>query len=67
MILGLVINRVHTSWYATKVEVNAVDTKQITPPTKGNKTTDVQLKEELHTLMKNWGDYAQRYIWNIMI
>jgi GLPGLI family protein len=67
MILGLVINRVHTSWYATKVEVNAVDTKQITPPTKGNKTTDVQLKDELHTLMKNWGDYAQRYIWNIMI
>lgn len=67
MILGLVINRIHTSWYATKIEANPVDTKQITPPTKGDKTTEVQLKEELNKLMKNWGEYGQRNLWNILI
>jgi GLPGLI family protein len=67
MILGLVINRIHTSWYATKIEANSADTKQITPPTKGDKTTKVQLKEELNRLMKNWGEYGQRNLWNILI
>lgn len=67
MILGLVINRIHTSWYATKIEANSADTKQITPPTKGDKTTKVQLKEELNKLMKNWGEYGQRNLWNILI
>lgn len=67
MILGLVINRVHTSWYATKVETVPVDDKEITPPTKGDKITEVQLKEELKKLMTNWGEYGQRNMWNIMI
>jgi GLPGLI family protein len=67
MILGLVINRIHSSWYATKVETVPVADKEITPPSKGDKITEVQLKEELKKLMKNWGEYGQRNMWNIMI
>ena len=67
MILGLVINRVHTSWYATKIETVPVVDKEITPPAKGDKITEVQLQEELKKLMTNWGEYGQRYMWNIMI
>lgn len=67
MILGLVINRVHTTWYATKVEVNAIDENQITPPKKGEKTNEAQLKESLKKAMSDWGEYGQRNMWNIMI
>ncbi|MGN6341817.1 MAG: GLPGLI family protein [Ginsengibacter sp.] len=67
MILGLVINRIHTSWYATKVETTTVNTKDIVAPVKGDKITEAQLKEELKKLMKNWGEYGQRNMWNIMI
>ena len=67
MILGLVINRVHTTWYATKVETNAVDEKEITPPSKGNKISELKLKEELKKLMADWGKYGQRNMWHIMI
>lgn len=67
MILGLVINRVHTSWYATKVETVGVDEKEIAPPSKGKKISEKELKEELKKLMADWGKYGQRNMWNIMI
>lgn len=67
MILGLVINRLHTSWYATKVEVNSVNPKDITAPAKGKKTTNLELKETLKKSLSDWGTYAARYIWAIMI
>ena len=67
MILGLVINRLHSTWYATKVETNSVDEKEITPPQKGNKATKAELKEALKKLMSDWGEYASRYRWAIMI
>ena len=67
MILGLVINRVHTSWYATKVETVPIDPNSIIPPAKGDKISEAQLKEELKKLMKTWGEYGQRNMWNIMI
>lgn len=67
MILGLVINRLHTTWYATRVEVNSVDIKEITPPEKGKKITGAELKEVLKNSLSDWGDYAHRYIWAIMI
>ena len=67
MILGLVINRVHTTWYATKVETEAVDEKDIAPPSKGNKISEATLREELKKLMADWGKYGQRNMWNIMI
>lgn len=67
MILGLVINRVHSSWYATKVEVNSIDEKDIAPPSKGKKISEAVLKEELKKLMADWGKWGQRNMWNIMI
>jgi len=67
MILGLVINRLHTTWYATKVEVNLVNPKNIVPPSKGKKTTNVELKETLNQSLSHWGTYAARFIWAIMI
>jgi len=67
MILGLVINRLHTTWYATKVEANSVNVKEITPPTKGKKATNNEVLETLKKSLSDWGDYAARNIWAIMI
>jgi len=67
MILGLVINRLHTTWYATKVEVNSVNLKEIAPPAKGKKVTNAELIESLKKSFSGWGDAASRNIWEIMI
>lgn len=67
MILGLVINRLHTSWYATRVEVNSVNPKDITPPKKGKVINESELMETLKKSLSDWGDYANRNIWAIMI
>jgi GLPGLI family protein len=67
MILGLVINRLHTTWYATKVEVNSVNTKDIAPPTKGKKSTNAELMETLKKSSSDWGTYAAKSIWSVMI
>lgn len=67
MILGLVINRLHTTWYATKVEVNIVNVKEITPPQKGKVINNAELLETLKKSLSDWGEYANRNIWAIMI
>lgn len=67
MILGLVINRLHTTWYATKVEVSGVNVKDITPPKSGIKSTNAEVLETLKKSLSDWGEHASRYIWAIMI
>lgn len=67
MILGLVINRLHTTWYATKVALTSVDDKDITPPKSGKKTNNKKLLEVLKSSMKVWGDDAVSNIWAAMI
>lgn len=67
MILGLVINRLHTTWYATKVEVNTVNDKNITPPKSGKKITNTDILETLKKSLSDWGEYANRNIWAIII
>jgi GLPGLI family protein len=66
MILGLAVPRLHTTWYATKVEIlNAKDEQQIAPPTKGKKITKPELKEQLDKRMKDWGKTGKRNIWQV--
>ena len=67
MILGLVINRLHTTWYATKVEVNDVNIKEIAPPARGSKITNKELNKTLKSSFQNWGKGAEKNIWSIMI
>lgn len=67
MILGLLINRLHTTWYATKVEVNEVNIKEIAPPTRGSKITNKELNETLKSSFQNWGKGAEKNTWSIMI
>jgi GLPGLI family protein len=67
MILGLAIPRLHATWYATKLELIEVKETDVTAPKKGKAVNYLQLNEQLVPLMKSWGKYANRFIWQIMI
>lgn len=68
MIMGLVINRLHTTWYATKVNVTNVNLSDIVPPVKGKADKITMIK--LVDLLKNtsdWGGNKDKNIWSVGI
>ena len=67
MILGVAIPRIHTTWFATKLELEGVTPKDLTPPAKGKKTNSIGLEKSLAVFLKDWGKWAQRNIWQIML
>ena len=67
MILGLVINRLHTTWYATKVSVMEIKPKTITPPIKGVKVDNQKLFEAIFPTFSKWGVDAAIAMWSVMI
>jgi len=67
MILGLALPHEHITWFATKVYTENISDAQLTPPTKGKKTTSSALLTTLQDLMKDWGKWGKRYQRQIMI
>ena len=67
MILGLTIPRMYTSWIATKLEVNGVNTAIVAPPAKGKKKDPEELKSSIQKVSKDWGNWGQQSIWNIFL
>lgn len=63
-ILGLVINRIHTSWYATKIDItNIPEINKVSLPSKGRKVSAAEFIAVLPELTRNSGSSAQRMIW----
>jgi len=67
MILGIAIPRINTTWFATKLELVTVKPEDVAAPKKGKKVNNKELLFQLKDVMKNWGKWGQRNIWNIMI
>ncbi len=67
MILGLAIPRLNTTWFATKLEVVEVKETTLVAPKKGKKTNISNLKIQLNSVMKNWGKWRDKNLWQIMI
>lgn len=67
MILGVTIPRMYSSWIATRVEVNGVNTKIVVPPSKGKKRKAQDLKENAVKATSDWGQWGQMAIWNIFL
>lgn len=73
-ILGLVINRLHTTWYATKVSVTDLDPSKIKPPV-DNKAQKVTREELIKTVRERFqsgaggrfGSLGDGMIWSLMI
>jgi GLPGLI family protein len=62
MILGVGIPRLHTTWFATKVQVNDVPVKQIEPEKKGKKVNRQEMIQSLNKAMKDWDVHGQKII-----
>ncbi|TDX01013.1 GLPGLI family protein [Dinghuibacter silviterrae] len=66
MILGMVIPKLHTSWYATKVVLG--EPKQpMQPPKKGQKMGYTEMLSTLRDSFKDWGDWAKPMVMRIML
>lgn len=63
MILGVGIPRLHTTWFATKVNIlTDSEVKSITPAAKGKKTTRESMMGSLLKALKDWESYGQKLI-----
>jgi GLPGLI family protein len=67
MILGITIPRMFSSWIATKLQVNGVNTNIVTAPTKGKKKPAIELQQQIEKVSKNWGTWGRQSIWNIFL
>ena len=67
MILGVTIPRMFSSWIATKVQVNGVNTNIIAAPTKGKKKPATELETSVKNATKDWGTWGQQSVWNIFL
>jgi GLPGLI family protein len=67
MILGITIPRMYTSWIATKLQVNGVNTSIIAEPQKGKRKKAAELQESVKKATSDWGTWGQQSIWNIFL
>jgi GLPGLI family protein len=65
MILGLAIPRLHTTWYATKLELTEVS-GQIKPPAEGKKFNPEQFRKEVTELLQR-NEWLRKYAWQLLI
>lgn len=67
MILGVGVPRLHATWFATKVEINGINTATIKPAIKGKKVGRQQMMSQLDAVMKNWGKYGSAMRLNFIL
>jgi GLPGLI family protein len=67
MILGVVMPRLNTTYFATKIENYLPTEKELVAPTKGEKKNNAQLEKSLRESLKQWGAYLDRMLWYVFI
>ncbi len=67
MILEIVLPHEHITWIASKVYTENISDAELSPPTKGKKTTSKGLLSTLQDFMKDWGRWGKQYQRQIMI
>jgi GLPGLI family protein len=64
MILGIVVPRINTNYFATKVSSQLIpETLFMLPKNKSKTTSFKDFYAELGKALKDWGDYASQVIW----
>lgn len=64
MILGIVVPRINTTYFATKVSSQLVPENAFAIPKSKSKTTSFRaFYEELGKALQDWGEYASKVIW----
>jgi GLPGLI family protein len=67
MILGLAIPRMHTTWYATKLQLVEVTDKELAAPKKGKKIAGPAFNSQIKETFKDWGSYGKRVIPQVLL
>jgi GLPGLI family protein len=67
MILGIAIPRMHTTWYATKLQLTPVSSQDFVVPKKGTKYSGKEFRAQIKNIMKNWGEESKRTQSQIML
>ena len=67
MILGVGIPRLHTTWFATKVDVFDINMNSVVPATKGKKVDRPTMMKSLDKVLRQWGEYGGKLIVNFAI
>lgn len=67
MILGVAIPRLHTTWYATKLQLVNVTDAELAAPKKGKKYAFENFKNELKNITKRWGEDGKRMQWQLLL
>jgi GLPGLI family protein len=67
MILGVAIPRMHTTWYATKLQLAELSQNDLAIPKKGKKVAGADFKTQLDDILKRWGDRASRMRWQLLL
>jgi GLPGLI family protein len=67
MILGIAIPRMHTTWYATKLELTDVKENDLANPKKGKKIAGYEFRNQLTTILSRWGDQYTSLKWQLML
>jgi GLPGLI family protein len=62
MILGVGIPRLHTTWFATKVDFSEIQTGTLIPPIKGKKVNTKTLMKNLDNVLRGWGSAGAKLI-----
>jgi GLPGLI family protein len=68
MILGLAIPRLHTTWFATRIQLTTPGAKEFEVGTRGTtKTSEEKLRNTLRSSLKDWGKYGEKNTWWVML
>lgn len=67
MILGVGVPRLHSTWFATKVQVFDVNMNTVVPATKGKKVNRATMMKSLDKVLRQWGSYGSKMIVNFEI
>jgi GLPGLI family protein len=62
LVLGAAFPRLHTTWFATKLELKQVTPAELVAPAKGKKATRADILKTVRDAVKDWGAENQR-IW----
>jgi hypothetical protein len=67
MILGLAIPRLHTTWYATKLQLVEVTDTDLATPKKGKKLTGNGYRSQVQEILKSWGHDAEKRTFQFLL
>ncbi len=62
MILGVALPHENTTYFATKVDDRPVSAKELEAPKKGKAVNYRELRGQLESSLKNWGEHAQAIV-----